>query len=199
MKKAALVLALAIASLNSAHAQADAPVAPVAQKQMRFLAGAGLTVGGDKLMTVKYENGTDMAIRAGGMIALNAGIDYRMTEKFSFQATVGYHVDSTSARNADARFERYPIELLAYYQVSPQWRIGGGVRYVSNPKIKTSGVLNIGDVAFDNTVGGVIEAEYLMNENLGIKMRYVNEKYEGKEVVGKIDGQHVGVFAIFYF
>ena len=49
------------------------------------------------------------------------------------------------------------------------------------------------------TSGGVIEAEYLISRNLGIKMRYVNEKYEGKEVVGKIDGQHVGVFASIYF
>lgn len=194
MKKIALVIALAIASLGAAQAQ-NAP----AQKQMSFLLGGGLTFGGDKLITVEYENGVDMAVRAGGMIAMYAGIDYRVNDAFSFQATVGYHVDNTSARNADARFERYPLEVLAYYNVSPNWRVGGGARYVSNPKFKTSGALNIGDFAFDNTLGGVLEAEYLMNAHVGIKLRYVHETYESKQIAEKIDGSHVGILANFYF
>lgn len=194
MKKIALIIALATASLNAAQAQ-DAP----AQKQLRFLAGGGVTFGGDKLITVEYDNGIDMDVRAGGMIALHAGIDYRVTDTFSFQATVGYHVDNTSARNADARFERYPLEVLAYYHVSPQWRLGGGARYVSNPKFKTSGDLGDTDYAFDNSLGGVLEAEYLMTPHWGFKLRYVHEKYEAKQLQGKIDGNHVGVLANFYF
>lgn len=194
MKKIALVIALAIASLTSAQAQTQAP----ARKQLRFLVGTGITFGGDKLMTVEYENGVEMDIRAGGMIAFTAGIDYFVNDKFSFQGTIGYHVDNTSARNADARFERFPIELLAYYHVSPSWRIGGGARYVSNPKLKTDG-LAMGNFSFDNSVGGVLEAEYLMNRHVGFKVRYVMEKYESKFLEKSIDGNHVGIFANYYF
>ena len=194
MKKMALVIALAFASLTSAQAQSEAP----AQKQLRFLVGTGLTFGGDKLMTVEYENGVEMDIRAGGMIAFTAGIDYRVNDAFSFQGTIGYHVDNTSARNADARFERFPVELLAYYHVSPSWRIGGGARYVNSPTLKTQG-FGFGDISFDNTVGGVLEAEYLMNRHVGFKLRYVMEKYERKNRVGETDGNHVGIFANYYF
>lgn len=194
MKKIALVIALAIASLGAAQAQ-NAQT----QKQLRGVLGAGLTFGGDKLLTVEYENGVEMDLRAGGMIAMYGGIDYRVTDQFSFQATLGYHVDNTTARNADARFDRFPLEVLAYYHVSPNWRIGGGARYVSNPKLKTSGALNIGDFAFDNTIGGVLEAEYLMGSNVGIKLRYVNESFESKQIVEKVDGSHIGILANFYF
>jgi opacity protein-like surface antigen len=194
MKKIVLAIALAIASLNAAQAQ-NAPV----DKQLRFLVGGGLTFGGDKLITVKYENDVDMSVRAGGMIALTGGVEYRVSNAFSLQATLGYHVDNTSASNADARFDRFPMELLAYYHLSPQWRVGGGARYVSNPKFKTSGVADIGDYTFDNTIGGLVEVEYLMNEHVGFKLRYVQEKYESKQIRGKIDGNHVGMLANFYF
>lgn len=199
MKKIALVIALAIASLNSALAQ-NAPLqnAPE-QKQLRFLVGGGLTFGGDKLVTVEYVNGTEMDVRAGGMLAMNAGIDYRVTDTFSFQATVGYHVDDSSARNGDARFTRVPMELLAYYHLGPQWRVGGGARYVSNPKFKTSGVIGSDNLKFDNTVSGVIEGEYLLGRHAGFKLRYVHEKYEHDWINGKIDGSHVGILANYYF
>jgi hypothetical protein len=198
MKKTALVIALAIASLNQAHAQYAAPT-PAPQKQMRFLLGGGLTFGGDKLITVEYDNGVEMDIRAGGMLAFNAGVDYRITNEFSMQATAGYHVDNTSARNGDARFTRMPIEVLAYYHVGPQWRVGAGARYVSNPKLKLSGAVGNGDVAFDNAVSGLVEAEYIMGEHLGIKVRYVRETYEKKPFTDKIDGSHVGILANYYF
>ena len=197
MKKIALVIALATASLSSAQAQ-DAS----AQKPMRFLLGGGLTFGGDKLVTAKYDNDVEMDVRAGGMIALNAGIDYRVTDTFAFQATLGYHFDSTSATNADARFTRIPLELLAYYYVSPQWRVGGGVRYVSNPKVSFSErfrSIGAADQAFDNSVGAVLEGEYLLGRHVGIKLRYVHETYEGAAILGKADGSHVGILANYYF
>lgn len=194
MKKIVLVIALAIASLNAAQAQ-NVP----AQKQLRFLVGGGLTFGGDKLATLQYENGIDLDVRAGGMIAMNVGVDYRVNETFSLQATLGYHVDNTSARNADARFTRAPVELLGYFNVSPQWRLGGGARYASNPKLKLSGVIGNGDLAFDDTVSGVLEAEYLLGQHVGFKLRYVHETYKSDRIIEKVDGSHVGFLANYYF
>jgi hypothetical protein len=181
-------------------AVAPAPLSQAAPaKQMHFLLGTGLTFGGDKLATAEYENGGSIDIRAGSMIAVVAGVDYRVTQEFSLQATFGYHFDNASASNGDIRFERFPIEVLAYYQTAPKWRVGAGARYISSPKLKSSGAADIGDFSFDNTVGAVIEAEYMISPKVGIKMRYVNEKYEISGVPGKIDGSHAGVFGIYYF
>lgn len=194
MKKITLAIALAVATLGSAHAQ-QAP----AQKNVRFFLGGGLTFGGDKLATASYTNGGEIDIHAGGMVALNGGIDFLVTPHFSMQANVGYHVDNASARNGDVRFQRVPMELLAYFHPAPKWRLGGGVRYVSNAKLSSSGAADIGDFSFKNTVSGVIEGEYLMTSHVGFKIRLVSEEYEEKFSGAKVDGDHVGFFANYYF
>eukprot|EP01041_Mallomonas_annulata_P019536 gene19536-38925_t len=77
--------------------------------------------------------------------------------------------------------------------MSPEWRIGFGARHVSNPKISSSGVANIGSLKFESTLGSVVEAEYAMGRNVGVKLRYVAEKYEvagfNTKSVGQTRGQ----------
>lgn len=198
MLKAALVLALAlaIATLNPAMAQ-DAPAA----SQLRFLLGAGLTAGGDRLLTAENQGRIDTDIRAGRSLAVNAGGDYRVNSNVSLQATVGYHVANTSFFSflGEASFHRYPLEVLAYYNTGPQWRVGGGLRYLINPRLESNGVFGEESESFDNSVGGVIEAEYLLRSRVGIKLRYVHETIKAKELLGKVDGSHVGLFVNYYF
>lgn len=195
MKKTLLALALAAASVGVAQAQTEAPVA----KPLRFLVGGGLTFGGDKLATAKYTNGGEINIHAGSMVAVNVGIDYRIAEAFSVQGTVGYHFDNASGTNGNIRFDRFPVELLGYYNVMPQWRVGGGVRYVTNAKLSSSGVAYFGDYGFDNTFGAVVEGEYMFGPKVGMKIRYVNEKYQPKMGGDKLDGSHIGILANYYF
>ncbi|NHZ93452.1 outer membrane beta-barrel protein [Massilia sp. CCM 8733] len=201
MKKIAFVIAVAIASFGSAQAQTQAPAA----NPLRFVVGAGLTAGGDKLATAKYSNGGSIDVRAGGMIAFLAGVDYRVNQEFSFQGTVGFHVDQASARNGDVTFKRFPIEVLAYFHPTDKMRIGGGVRYVSSPKLNGDGFGAGVYQEFDNTVGAVVEGEYFFSPNVGLKLRYVKEEYESSYVyrrqtfVEKTKGDHVGIFGNFYF
>lgn len=196
MKKLAVAaIALAITSL-SAQAQT---FTPVVQKPYRFLAGAGITFGGDRLATAVYEDGGEIDIRAGSMLALYLGVEYAVSPEVALQANVGYHVDNATADNGDLRFSRYPVELLAYYKVAPAWRIGGGARFVNGVKFSSSGAGYIGNYKFDNTVGAVLEAEYATSPRWGVKVRYVSEKYEEKYSGAKTDGNHVGVLLNYYF
>ncbi|QYF92327.1 carbohydrate porin [Massilia sp. PAMC28688] len=196
MKKIAVAaFALALASM-SAHAQTYVLVEP---KPYRFLAGAGLTFGGDRLATAEFEDGGEIDIRAGSMVALYAGAEFAVNDQMALQANIGYHVDSATAYNGDIRFGRYPVELLGYYKVSPQWRIGGGARFVNSPKLSSSGAGDIGDFEFKNSTGLVLEGEYSINPSLGVKVRYVSEKYETRDFVSKHDGNHVGVLLNYYF
>lgn len=194
MKNITLAIALAIATLGSAHAQ-QAP----AQNSIRPFLGGGLTFGGDKLATANYANGGEIEIHAGSMIALHGGVDFLVTPQFSLQANIGYHVDNASASNGDVRFQRVPMELLAYFHPAQQWRLGGGVRYVSNTKLSSSGAAYIGDYDFKNTVSGVLEGEYLMTPHVGFKIRYVVEEFEEKLSGIKVKGNHVGFLANYYF
>ncbi len=199
MKKLLISLALALAGASVAHAQNMAPANAYPVKQVHGFFGAGLTYGGDKLATAHYADGYNMNVHAGGVIALMGGVDWAVTPEFTFQASVGYHVDQAPGSNGDIRFERFPFELLAFYKVAPQWRVGGGVRYLTGTKLASSGAAYFGDYTFDNTVSAVLEAEYMMSPRVGIKVRYVAEKIDNKYDKHKIDASHAGVFANFYF
>lgn len=196
MKKFAFaVAALALVSLN---VQAQT-YTPVQAKNHRFIAGMGFTSGGDTLATASYTDGASQNIKTGGMLAFYGGVEYDVAQDLAIQATIGYHVDQAHADNGEIRFGRYPLEVLAAYKLSPQWRFGGGVRFVNSPRLSSSGAGDIGDFNFKNTVGAVLEGEYLFSPAFGVKLRYVSEKYEPKNGAGKLDANHVGIMGNFYF
>ena len=136
-------------------------------------------------------------IRAGGLVYLTAGVDYHIIPEFSLQGTINYHVDDASAWNGDLKFERFPIELIGYYQPNPVFRVGGGVRYTVSPKLSSNGNAPEANASYANTTSAVVEAEYFVEPDCGIKMRYVHETFKtrGRE----IDGSHIGISANFYF
>jgi len=189
---------LAFASLFAVLGATQAQSGYGAPSPARFLFGAGLSGGGDEIAKARYTNGDNVNLHAGGLIYLTAGMDYRFTPEFALQGTVNYHVDRANARNGDIKFERFPIELIAYYQPNPAWRVGGGVRYTSSPKLSGGGIASGIDASFDNTTSAVVEAEYFTSPKLGIKVRYVNETFKTPGI-GDVDGSHVGISANFYF
>ncbi|MGJ9416586.1 outer membrane beta-barrel protein [Massilia sp. CMS3.1] len=200
MKKFALAFALTVASLAAAQAQTFVQVPDAASKPLRYVAGAGITYGGEKIVTVNYEDGDTIDIDGGGSIAFLAGLDYRVNPQFSVQGTVGYHVDNASGSNGDVRFERVPFELLGYYHVNDKVRVGGGLRYVTGTALRSSGAAeDIGDYKFKDSTSPVAEIEYLYSPQLGFKLRYVNDKFEEKRFGAEVKGDHVGVLMNFYF
>ena len=199
MKKSALGFALAIASLGMAQAQSFVQVQDIAIKPLRFVAGAGVTYGGERIVTARYTNGDEMDIDGGGSVALLVGLDYRINPQFSVQGTIGYHVDNAAGSNGDIRFERVPFELLGYCHANDNVRVGGGLRYVTATSLRTNGVADIGNYEFKNTSSAVAETEYLYSPQLGFKLRYVNDKFTFRDVSGTVNGGHVGALVNFYF
>jgi outer membrane protein W len=195
MKKILCASVLALATI-AAHAQSTAP----APGSLRYVVGVGLTNGGDKLATTYYTDGSHSNIRAGSGGHLLFGVDYRVNQQVSLQANIGGHVHFTQqADNGDADFRRFPVELLAYYHPDAQWRIGGGARLISAPKLHGSGAANDLDLEYKDTVGAVLEAEYFFSPNVGVKLRGVSEKYQPKAGGPKASGDHVGLYGNFYF
>lgn len=189
MKRLAIAAALAATSLCS---QADPRI-------LHLVLGGGLTYGGEKLATVTYSNGDTQDVRSGGLVDMHVGVDVRATPWTSFQATVGYHTDSSEASNGSVRFTRVPIEVLGYFHPSNSIRIGGGVRLVQNAQLRGRGAANtIADQNFDNTTGVVLEGEYLFTSWMGLKLRAVSETYRSRTTGIKANGDHGGLFLNFY-
>lgn len=162
--------------------------------------GLALTGGGKTLATVRYTNGDSQNIKSGGLYQIKGGIDFHpVGSAFALQASIGYHADETNARNGRVTFSRYPVELLAFFHPNEQFRIGGGLRYATNARLKSTGrAENLGNYDLDGQAGAVIEGEYRFARHFGLMVRAVDEKY--KDPTGKrIDGSHVGVGMNFYW
>jgi hypothetical protein len=190
MKKLIIVCAAALVAAAGAQAQ---------ERSVRGILGMGITAGGDTLASVVFANGSVEDVKGGELVHVYAGAEFRVAPQLTFQTTFGYHVSDTSAAsNGSLRFSRYPLELLAHYQLSEQSRLGGGARFVNNAKVAGSGVLNYVNLDYGSTVGAVLEGEYLVTPSIGLKLRAVSEKYEPSFGGPKADGSHVGFYFSWY-
>jgi hypothetical protein len=170
---------------------------------LRPFLGGGFTVGGDKINTIHYTNGDDATLRAGGLLDLRAGVDYRLIGlPISLQGTMAYHTDRASARNGSADFSRTPLELLVQWHANERWAIGAGVRKATGARYNASGAgaSQTADQSFKSATGYVIEGEYAVIPSVGLKLRYVNEEYTASDNASiKKDGSHMGLLAVYYF
>lgn len=195
MKKTFAVAALALAAAQAAWAQ---PVPTI-----RPLVGMGFTFGGDTVARVVYNNGDSDKVRAGGLVAFTTGVEMTFSPLVSTQALIGYHVDGVAASNGDVKFDRYPAELLGHFRLSDTFRVGGGARYTAKARTRSSGAAS-GTVPSENfkpAWGTVVEGEFTIGRNLGIKLRYVSEKFDSETFPGapKLKGNHGGIYFVGYF
>lgn len=193
-------LVIAVLALVAASAHAADPMASGSNNPgFHPVLGMDLTFGGDTISTQSYTDGSSSSTRAGGVVQLGGGVAWNSADMpISAQFTINYHVDNKSASNGTIKFERFPIEGLVFYTGVPNWRFGGGVRFVQSPKFSDSYLGNSAD--FKNAIGGVVEAGYSFGPGSWVTLRYVSEKYEqttynGTSLNGsnKIDGSHFGV------
>jgi opacity protein-like surface antigen len=189
MKSALLATALATLALGAAaQPQPPTTVTP--------LLGMGLTYGGDKLAEVQFTNGDSQSIRAGGLVMLYVGAEWRISPLMALQGTVGYHVHDSSGSNGSLRFSRYPVDLLALYSLNDRVRLGGGVEFANSPKVGSDGVLAGINGKFKDSTGLVLEGEYLFSPHVGLKARFASHKF--KFDGGSVDGNHFGLLGTWY-
>lgn len=180
--------------------------------KFRLMAGAGYTLGGDTLVNVTLtpESGSGSTyeedLSAGSGIDLRLGAEYRLTNTFRLQGMIGYHNDQANGLHAAVSFHRLPIELLGHWRATENLWVGGGVRKAVSAKINreegfTSGgsTLPAAKAKATFNTGFVIEAEYMMSKNWGLKMRAVKESVSVEGETDKFSGDHVGGILTYYF
>ncbi len=186
--RTALALA-ALALASGAHA-ADG---------FRPLLGASLTGGGEKLATVTYTDGSSENIKSGGLFQLFGGFEYD-ADAWAVQASIGYHVDDSRAKNGSVKFSRVPLELLGFWKVNDVVWLGGGVRMASGAKVTSSGAASsVGNIDFDSNAGVVLQGEYFFGPKASAFVRYVAEDYTVPGTKAKISGNHIGLGATLRF
>jgi hypothetical protein len=160
--------------------------------------GVSVTGGGEKLATVTYTNGTSQNIKSGGLLHLFGGVEFAATDAFGIQATVGYHVDDSNAKNGSVKFARVPVEVLGFWKPADTFRFGLGLRKAGSAKLSSSGdASNIGNIKLASKAGAVLQGEYLFNPSGSVFLRYVSERYTVDKT--SVSGNHVGLGASYRF
>jgi hypothetical protein len=200
MKKSLIGLTLACAA---AAAQADAP-------KFRLYGSVGYAFGGDPLVSGTWTSGDTWDLRAGRGSALALGGSLRMTDRVTIQGSIGHHRYSIDGTNGNIVFTRVPVELLGFYSLTEQLRLGLGVRQSRNARVKGGGVAASVDEPYESSSGAVIEGQYFFDKpstssrepEFGLYLRYVKESYTAKNAswdTEKRDGNHVALGLMFYY
>lgn len=169
--------------------------------------GGAWTFGGDKLAEyeVEYSDGDSSRekIKAGENLHFFVGayMENRESEARAYgaQLTLGWFFDSISGKNGEVTLDRFPIEVIPYVKLN-KFRLGMGLTYHTNITLEDNAVLN-DSVDFDNAAGLVVIAEYMVAQQVGIGLRYVNIDYD-LDVPGvsrSFDASHVGLGATVLF
>jgi len=119
---------------------------------------AGLSGGGDKLETVIFTNGDTRTIYAGNGLFADFGVQHNFVDThWSLKATAGFDFWSVAASNATITFRRYPLDLLALYNIGDN-HLGFGLTEHLSPKLNNDGIGP--DASFDNATGVMLQYQY---------------------------------------
>lgn len=190
---------------TAAVAQAEAP-------RVRLFGSLAYGWGGDQLVHGSYTDGSSFELLAGTGWVVALGGDLRVTDSISVQASLGQQRNRVVASNGEFDFFRNPVEVLGFYSVTEQFRLGLGVRKTYNGKVTGTGVASTysGTGNYDSTTGSVLEGQYLFsppkNERSfvsGLSLRFVRENFKLSEDSGGTGeekrGDHMAVSIFFYY
>ena len=183
---------------------------------LRPFIGLGYTSGGNTVprVQINVKNSStqyDESLSAGGGLDLRLGLAYRLgTLPWTVQGSWGIHNDQTNGVDGERySFRRYPVEAQLQWHATERGKIGFGVRKATRAVLSivngstSDQTLSVNErIPFKSSVGVLIEGEYAVTPNWGLKARYVHENYtvpaEGMGDV-KFSGDHIGLLTVFYF
>lgn len=188
-----------------AQQQSEAPLKTIPIKQSKpkdkpsgpvfgFVVGGGGEIGGGKVATVAFTDGSTQNIRAGQGLIGYAGGTFRPDRRspWSARATVGYKYVTTKASNATIDLGRVPLEFIGSYEFDNGARFGTGLVYHTAIKLNGDGFFE--DVKFKDAVGFRVEAGWKW-----LLLSYTNLKYKAKDVDGSADASSFGFHLAFAF
>ena len=189
--------------------------------RLRPMLGLGYAWGGDTITPVTVvPEGTsteyEETIKAGTGIDLRAGLELAFPNTpFALQLAVAYQNDGVAGLdNKNINFRRVPFELIGYWRVAPQLRIGFGARKATHASLRLSQAYCTQikeaisepsmpcDYAYKSSLGAIVEAEYELTPGWALRARYVSETFTPKDEDWmsdeKLRGDHFGILSVWY-
>ena len=159
-----------------------------------------IAFGGDDLAVVSGDSGD---VQAGQLLNLGIGYDFELNaEKTLFLRTgINYKFDSVDASNGEADFDRWPLDVLVISRQG-NWALGAGITYHLSPTFEATinGIRS--RVNFDDSLGFLLQAGYLVAERVELGARFTMIDYEsdqllvtpGGAITNKVEGDSIGFY-----
>ena len=164
-------------------------------RDLQWVLQMGVDVGGDKIADVYFDDGSNQTINAGGLIQFGGGVlidTLSASSVYQTQLTINWKFDSAQASNGDVSWDRYPLEVIQFYNTD-LIRIGAGLSYHLSPAVSTSGFASGNDIDFDNALGLVLEVDYKFGEKGYFGGRLTSIEYQESTTGTTIDGSSIGL------
>lgn len=176
----------------------------------RLVVGAGLANGGDTITSGTIT--TDATgkvlpydIKAGSGFLVRLGTEYRVSDSFSLQGTVGYSNTAPMGYNGSLTFVTVPLEFMAFANLTSAARVGFGVRSTYAEMSGTGVAANwLGNGRWDSSDGAVLEFQYLFgprnsgkSAQFGWSARLINEKFS--RLGAQFNGNNYELGAVVYY
>ncbi len=190
MKKTFLLAVFSCLMLWAMQTAAQQKNSPVTAK---FLLEAGVEYGGDEILKVFFTNGGEQSMKAGqgGYIAVGGQFQLASVKNLLLRTSIGFKYNTTAAKNADISLTRIPINIIPYWQINNDFRVGLGITTHQSVSFKGDGYVS--DVDFTSSLGTRAELGYKW-----IALTYTSIDY--KTAFGqKVSASSVGVALSFTF
>lgn len=161
----------------------------------RMVVDAGLTLGGDKLVTIQFTNGDTRSIYAGNGIVADFGVQHNFEDSnWSLKTTVGFDYTGVTASNATVSFIRYPVDVLVLYNMGSQ-HVGFGLTEHLSPELDLDGLGP--NVNFNSATGVILQYQWSVVTVRATGIRYtVSDNCTANCTA---NGGNLGVFFTFAF
>jgi len=161
--------------------------------EVRPVARIGFDFGGDNLITRPFADGSSGSIRANEGFWIGAGVLVSGSRSIEAEVTLAYKFASTTAGAGNVTWTRTPLDALAFYRL-PRFRLGGGLTYHFAPQLQGAGVASGATAKFDDALGWVLQADYVLTPRYILGARYTDLTYKsgGVSFSGKGLGTTVG-------
>jgi hypothetical protein len=152
----------------------------------------GVEYGGEVLVTLLFDDGSEQEILAGQGGSVAFGVDYRSSRmpQLGLRATAGVKFTTNASSNADISFVRVPLEVVGSYHFAKDWRVGAGLAYHTG--VRFDGDDFVPDVDFDPAAGATIELGWK-----AFALTYTAIEYTANG--GSIDASSFGLSATWVF
>lgn len=92
--------------------------------------------GGDTLVTITYDDGSDQDINAGnGLVFYGGALVDLPVDKLQLRSVLGFKYSTSQASNIDLAKTAWPIEVGLRYTIGDGWFVEGGLAHHLAPKL----------------------------------------------------------------